>query len=98
MALSEVQAQARAIEPLLKSLASEHVHHAWVFVGPEGVGKELAAVGLSQALTCPEKPNEGCGKCSSCQRVLRRNHPDVTWVLTEDEQVKRRIAKGILGR
>ena len=24
--------------------------------------------------------------------MLRRNHPDVTWVLTEDEQVKRGIA------
>ncbi len=94
MALREVQGQARAISALERSLASGHVHHAWVFVGPEGVGKELAAVGLTQALTCPEKPNVGCGQCSSCQRVLRRNHPDVTWVLTEDEQV----ARGLVGR
>ena len=94
MALSEVQGQQRAISALSKSLASGHVHHAWLFVGPEGVGKELTAVGLAQALTCPEKPNVGCGTCSSCQRVLRRNHPDVTWVLTEDEQVSR----GIMGR
>ena len=51
-------------------------------------------IALAQALTCPEKPNLGCGTCSSCQRVLRRNHPDVTWVLTEDDQVKR----GIMGQ
>ncbi|MBL8958006.1 MAG: DNA polymerase III subunit delta' [Myxococcaceae bacterium] len=94
MALSEVHGQARAVSALERSLASGHVHHAWCFVGPEGVGKELAAVALTQALTCPEKPNVGCGTCSSCQRVLRRNHPDVTWVLTEDEQVSR----GIVGR
>jgi DNA polymerase-3 subunit delta' len=94
MSLSEVQAQPRAVAALTKSLASGHVHHAWCFIGPEGVGKELAAVGLAQALTCPEKPDVGCGVCSSCQRVLRRNHPDVTWVLTEDEQVSR----GIMGR
>lgn len=94
MALSEVQGQPRAISALEKSLASGHVHHAWLFIGPEGVGKELTAVGLAQALTCPEKPNVGCGQCSSCQRVLRRNHPDVTWVLTEHSQVER----GIMGR
>src|SRR3954470_1602980 len=94
MSLEEVLGQTRAVAPLLKSLASTHVHHAWLFHGPDGVGKELAAVGLTQALTCPEKPNVGCGKCSSCQRVLRRNHPDVTWVLTEDEQVRR----GVSGR
>jgi DNA polymerase III subunit delta' len=94
MALSEVQGQTRAISALEKSLASGHVHHAWLFIGPEGVGKELTAVGLAQALTCPDQPNVGCGKCSSCQRVLRRNHPDVTWVLTEHSQVER----GIMGR
>src|SRR5437762_9804331 len=94
MALFEVQAQSRAVEPIVRALLKDLVHHAWLFHGPEGVGKELAAVGLAQALTCPERPNEGCGECSSCQRVLRRNHPDVTWVLTEDEQV----ARGIVGR
>jgi DNA polymerase-3 subunit delta' len=94
MSLSEVHGQPRAVDALKKSLQSGHVHHAWLFMGPEGVGKELAAAGLAQALTCPEAPDVGCGTCSSCQRVLRRNHPDVTWVLTEDEQV----ARGIVGR
>lgn len=92
MALSEIQGQKRAIDALSKSLASGHVHHAWLFVGPEGVGKELAAVALAQALTCPEKPNQGCGVCSSCQRVLRRNHADVSWVLTEEAQVERKMS------
>jgi DNA polymerase-3 subunit delta' len=92
MSLDDVQGQARAVAPLRKALKSGQVHHAWLFHGPEGVGKELAALGLAQALSCPEKPGVGCGTCSSCQRVVRRNHPDVTWVLTEDEQVKRGIA------
>src|SRR5450432_1790662 len=94
MSLDEVTGQDRAIAPLKRALERDLVHHAWLFHGPEGVGKELAAVGLTQALTCPEKPHVGCGKCSSCQRVVRRNHPDVTWLLTEDAQV----ARGISGR
>ena len=92
MALRDVKGQDRAIGALSAALAKKSVHHAWLFHGPEGVGKELAAVGLAQALTCPEKPYEGCGTCSSCTRVAKRNHPDVTWVMPEDELVRRGLA------
>ncbi len=92
MALSDVQGQPRAVAALRAGLESRAVPHAWLFQGPEGVGKELAAVGLAQALTCPERPFEGCGRCGSCTRVAKRNHPDVTWVMPEDELVRRGIA------
>lgn len=57
-----------------------------MFDGPEGVGKELAAWGLAQALVCEKRaPGEGdaCGVCSSCVRAVPRDpertprHPDV---------------------
>lgn len=89
MALTDVEGQSRAIQALQAGLSHHAVHHAWLFQGPDGVGKELAAAGLAQALCCPEQPWVGCGTCSSCTRVLKRNHPDVTWLLPEDEQVQR---------
>jgi DNA polymerase III subunit delta' len=92
MPLSEVQHQPRAVEALKSALKSGSVHHAWLLHGPDGVGKELAGICFAQALTCPEKPMVGCGVCSSCKRVKGRNHPDVTWVLPEDEQVQRGLA------
>lgn len=92
MSLQDVQGQDRAVAALTRALSSRNVHHAWLFHGPEGVGKELAAVGLAQALTCPEKPYVGCGTCSSCTRLVKRNHPDVTWVMPEDELVRRGLA------
>ncbi len=92
MPLSDVQHQPRAIEAIEAALRKQSVHHAWLMHGPDGVGKELAAVGLAQALTCPEKPFVGCGTCSSCRRVLARNHPDVSWVMPEDELVNRGLA------
>jgi DNA polymerase-3 subunit delta' len=90
--LSDVLHQPRAVDALRSALKQGEVHHAWLFHGPEGVGKELAAACFAQALTCPVKPMEGCGECSSCRRVLGRNHPDVTWVMPEDEQLQRGIA------
>jgi DNA polymerase III subunit delta' len=94
MPLSSVQCQERALGALRSALQSGAVHHAYLFGGPEGVGKELAALGFVQALFCAEAPHEGCGKCSSCLRIERRNHPDVSWVMPEEEQV----ARGFAGR
>jgi DNA polymerase III subunit delta' len=92
MPLSDVEGQPHAIEALRAALRSGAVHHAWLFTGPEGVGKELGAIGFAQALACGESPGEGCGRCASCDRIARRNHPDVRWVMPEAELVARALA------
>jgi DNA polymerase-3 subunit delta' len=92
VSLEAVKHQEQAVGALTAALERGHVHHAWLFQGPDGVGKELAAYGLAQALTCPEKPNVGCGVCPSCRRVDKRNHADVTVVMPEDELVRRSLA------
>jgi DNA polymerase-3 subunit delta' len=87
--LEVLKGQPRAKAAFEGALERKQISHAWLLEGPEGVGKELGARLFAQALTCKEKPFVGCGECSSCKRVERRNHPDVTWVLPEDEQVQR---------
>ncbi|MBU8899952.1 DNA polymerase III subunit delta' [Corallococcus sp. M34] len=94
MTLASVLGQPRAIDSLQAALRAGAVHHACLFAGPEGVGKERAAVGLAMALTCPERPDEGCGQCGSCARVARGLHPDVTWLMPDDE----RVSRGLAGR
>lgn len=92
MPLSSVFGQARAVETLRSALSHSTVHHAYLFMGPEGVGKELAALGLAQALNCTSKPEgsvDACGACSSCQRLANRSHPDLHWLLPEAERVSR---------
>jgi DNA polymerase-3 subunit delta' len=84
--LSSVVGQVIAIDTLRRALASDHVHHAYMFEGPDGVGKELAAFGLAQALVCerrgPGQP-DACGTCRACARAVPRPeerrpvHPDV---------------------
>jgi DNA polymerase-3 subunit delta' len=87
--LGQVQAQETATKTLRRALATGRVHHAYLFEGPDGVGKELAAFGLAQALVCEargvgEPPDEACGACSACTRAVPRKdeggravHPDV---------------------
>jgi DNA polymerase-3 subunit delta' len=84
--LSTVQAQATAVETLRRALGLGRVHHAYLFDGPDGVGKERAAFGLAQALVCERRPEgapDACGECRACVRALPRAgerrplHPDV---------------------
>ena len=92
MTLASVVGQPRAIDALQAALRGGSVHHAYLFAGPEGVGKELTAVGLAQALTCPDKPLVGCGTCASCTRISKGSHPDVTWLMPDAERVERGLA------
>lgn len=53
--LDTVVGQATAIETLRRALGNDRVHHAYLFDGPEGVGRELAAFGFAQALVCERR-------------------------------------------
>lgn len=53
--LSRLRAQDGALRTLQRALGSGRVHHAYLFTGPDGVGKELAAFGLAQALVCERR-------------------------------------------
>jgi DNA polymerase-3 subunit delta' len=103
--LATLLAQDTAKATLMRALERARVHHAYLFDGPEGVGKELAALGLAQALVCERRPESGvgadraCGECSACTRVAIRPgsarplHPDVVILergLYSPEQIGRR--------
>ena len=51
------------IADFLSAMRGGRMHHGWLFVGPEGVGKATAAMALAKRLLCeaadPDLPNEG---------------------------------------
>lgn len=99
--MDRVRGQETAILTLKRALSRSKVHHALLFDGPEGVGKEMAAFALAQCLVC-EKPDGdalACGACSACVRAVPREgesrplHPDVVVIergLYEPAQIGRR--------
>jgi DNA polymerase III subunit delta' len=56
--------------------------HAWLFVGPPGSGRSVAARAFTAALQC-ERDEVGCGECAQCRTVAHRTHPDVHLVVPE---------------
>jgi DNA polymerase-3 subunit delta' len=51
--------------------------HAWLFTGPPGSGRSLAARAFAAALLCDR---QGCGECVSCRQVKAGAHADVLLV------------------
>lgn len=76
--------QDAAVRLLRDALAADALGHSYLFVGPQGVGRELAALALAAAVNCPDG---GCGACDVCAKVLRRAHPDVTFVEAAGAQI-----------
>jgi DNA polymerase-3 subunit delta' len=67
-----------ALALLENSLKIERLSHAYLFVGPQRVGKMTLALNLAQALNCEaEKDDRPCGSCSQCRRIFDRIHTDV---------------------
>lgn len=85
-AIVEIQRAAAAARSLSESAASA-MTHAWLFTGPPGSGRSLAAKVLAAALECTgDIP--GCGECAECKAVMGNNHPDITWVSTDLVTIK----------
>ena len=54
--------------------------HAWLFTGPPGSGRSVAARAFAAALLCP---SGGCGECASCRQVRAGTHADLLLVRPE---------------
>ncbi len=60
---------------LRHAVKRNRVAHAYLFHGPEGVGKRLTAIAFAKGLLCPS--GNGCGHCPACHKVEHGNHPDL---------------------
>ena len=78
MRLSEVHGLVKQKEHLLKSIASNRLPHAQLFLGPAGSGKLSLAHAIVQYLYCTDRSaTDSCGECSSCRKISTYSHPDV---------------------
>lgn len=50
-------------------IQKEKIGSAYCFIGPEGSGKEAAALAFAAAMNCESKENVPCGTCAPCIRI-----------------------------
>ena len=80
--------------PHLKAaMLAGRLAHAYLFLGPGGVGKATTARALAAALNCaqPEADGDACGTCPSCRRMQAGTHPDFLVITPEEGKTQIKI-------
>ncbi|MBM4032221.1 MAG: DNA polymerase III subunit delta' [Planctomycetes bacterium] len=80
VAWSRIIGHGNVVNRFRQALERGRLSHAYLLVGPEGIGKELFARELAKAVQCASGPVEACDRCPACQKVEHGNHPDVAFV------------------
>ena len=72
------------LKKLRLAVSQDRLANAYLFIGPDGIGKKLVAVEFAKGLFC----NNGIAdcNCSSCQRIEHKTHPDVLFVSVEEDK------------
>ena len=80
---TSLRGHAEQQEMFRRTIGRQRLSQAYLFLGPEGIGKQQFARRLAQALLCQspgEDPLEACGDCSGCKPFLAASHPDFLYV------------------
>jgi DNA polymerase III subunit delta' len=75
-----------ALDQLARAAHTGRVNHAYLFTGPDGIGRFTLARTFAQALVCTRSVDERpCQECSACRRVREGIFPDVTLLSLETQ-------------
>ena len=86
MSFATFKGQDSAISFLKNSIEKNKLSHAYIFLGPEGIGKRLAAINFAKVLNCANSvSHEPCDACSSCKKIDASSHPDIFILKAEEE-------------
>ena len=87
MPFSQIFAQDASIDVLRRSICLDQVGHAYLFFGPEGIGKRTTALAFAKALNCTDSVardvGDFCDVCRSCRMIGLGQHPDVRLLTPE---------------
>ncbi len=78
MNFDSILGQKNIVASLKMHIKNEKVGHAYLFVGPSGIGKKTLASIFSSILLCQYPSEEGsCEKCLPCKLTANKTNPDI---------------------
>ena len=90
MAFQDIIGHSVPITWLRNAIQSNHLAHAYLFVGDNAIGKRMTAIQFIQAMNCEtfaDTPSpDACGQCRTCQQILGNIHPDVLFIEPDESQ------------
>ncbi|MFD3507127.1 DNA polymerase III subunit delta' [Nocardia sp. NPDC058666] len=70
--------------------------HSWLFTGPPGSGRSVAALCFAAALQCTDPDIVGCGKCHACTTTMAGTHGDVRRIIPEGLSISTKEMRAIV--
>lgn len=84
MTFGDLIGQKQVIQLLSEGIQTGRIGHAYLFSGPEGIGKSTMAICFAEAITCEKYGYEDillssmpCGQCEGCLLNRNKTNPDV---------------------
>jgi DNA polymerase-3 subunit delta' len=93
MTFNQILGHDRQKDILRRAVDSGRLAHAYLFEGPEGIGKRLMALALVRAVFCQD--GNGCGSCCACRKVDHHNHPDLHLLEPDGTSIKIEQIRGL---
>ena len=91
---TQLVGQPAVVEELRAAIADPTaMTHAWLFTGPPGSGRSVAARAFAAALQCPAG---GDGTCHQCRTVLAGTHADVHVVVPDGLSIGAEEARSLI--
>ncbi len=75
-----------AVDVLGEHIRNKAVRHAYLFTGPQGIGRRTLALRFVQALNCTQTrvAGQACGECRACKLIEEMQHPDLLVIQPEE--------------
>jgi DNA polymerase-3 subunit gamma/tau len=77
---ADVLGQEHVTQTLSNAIESKRIAHAYLFVGPRGIGKTTLSRIFAKALNCsasPDATTHPCDKCDNCREIMAGTSLDV---------------------
>ncbi|MFA5144596.1 MAG: DNA polymerase III subunit delta' [Candidatus Omnitrophota bacterium] len=88
MSFKDIKGQDKPISILKGYIEQSRLEGGYLFTGPEGVGKKLAAKTLAKQVNCLEDGLDACDRCASCVKIENNQHPDVRIIESVEPEIK----------
>lgn len=81
MKFADITGHKTAISSLRELIDTDHIPHAILLGGQEGIGKMRVARAFTSYLYCQHRENgDSCGRCPACLQNAHHNNPDVHFI------------------
>ncbi|WP_432736712.1 DNA polymerase III subunit delta' [Pediococcus pentosaceus] len=84
-----VEKQPEIVKRFNEMIDSQHLSHAYLLTGADGIGKKDVAQWVAMRLFCIDlQGSMPCGECEECTRIISGQHPDVVEIAPDGQSIK----------